>query len=83
MDVAESLAHDDAEPPRQRWRWLRFIARDKKALVGLILLTVMLAAAILAPLIAPYDPNDMEYDMIAGAVLGASRWAPTTSAATC
>ena len=66
MDIAHSLHSDPADATARRWRWLRFIARDKKALAGLILLAVMLAAALLAPVITPYDPNDMEYDMIAG-----------------
>ncbi len=44
--------------------------RDKKALVGLIVLSVLTAAAILAPWIVPYDPNAMIFDMI-----GAPSWA--------
>ncbi len=69
MAVAESLPHQDAKAVPRRWQWLRFIARDKKALVGLILLGLLLTAAILAPLITPYDPNAMDYDMI-----GAPSW---------
>src|ERR687891_490446 len=57
-------------PPARRGAWLRFIARDKKALVGLIVLTVLTLAAILAPVVAPYDPNEMMFDMI-----GAPTWA--------
>ena len=58
---------DEADlPPDRRGAWLRFIARDKKALVGLIVLSVLTLAAILAPLIAPYDPNAMMFDMIGG-----------------
>lgn len=56
--------------PVRRGVWLRFIARDKKALAGLIVLTVLILAAILAPVIAPYNPNDMLFDMI-----GAPSWA--------
>ncbi len=37
---------------------------DKKALSGLLLLTVFVTMAVLAPLIAPFDPNAMEYEMI-------------------
>ncbi len=40
------------------------IARDKKALVGAIVLVLFALAAITAPLIAPYDPNAMDYEMI-------------------
>ncbi len=53
--------------PRQQsrqWQWLRFVARDKKALVGLIVLTVLIVAAIFAPLVSPHDPNAMDYAMI-------------------
>jgi len=39
---------------RDAWRRL---LRNRLALVGLIIITIMLAMAILAPVIAPYDPN--------------------------
>ncbi len=59
-------------PPEQtqRWAWLRFIARDKKALVGMIVLAVLTLAAILAPFLTPYDPNAQDFAMI-----GAPSWA--------
>ena len=59
-------------PPEQtqRWAWLRFIARDKKALVGMIVLTVLTLAAIFAPFLTPYDPNAQDFAMI-----GAPSWA--------
>ncbi len=71
-DLIASAAFED-EPglaPVRRGAWLRFIARDKKALAGLIVLTVLALAALLAPLVAPYDPNAMMFDMI-----GAPSWA--------
>ena len=49
--------------------WARFGAlmlADKKALVGLVLLSIFVFAAVFGPLISPYDPNDMAYDMIMG-----------------
>ena len=49
-------------------RWSQFRAvmlADKKALVGAIILAVFAVAAILGPLIAPYDPNAMDYDFLA------------------
>jgi peptide/nickel transport system permease protein len=62
---AVPAAEDEAgAPPARRGAWLRFIARDKKALAGLIVLVVLSLAAVLAPVIAPYDPNAMLYDMI-------------------
>ncbi len=38
---------------------------DKKALVGTVILTVFVLAAIVGPLISPYDPNAMDYDFLA------------------
>jgi peptide/nickel transport system permease protein len=68
---ASAAALDDLEdPPRPRLAWLHFIARDKKALVGLIVLVVLALAGALAPLVAPYDPNAMMFDMI-----GSPSWA--------
>ncbi len=65
--LAAQIESDDAIRRSQR---LRYLLRDKKALIGLIVLTVLVVAAVLAPLISPYDPNDMDYDMI-----GAPDWA--------
>ena len=71
MQAADAtLIEEPAARPTQRWRWLRYLMRDKKALVGLIVLSVLTAAAILAPWIVPYDPNAMIFDMI-----GAPSWA--------
>ncbi len=37
MQAADAtLIEEPAAPPTQRWRWLRYLVRDKKALVGLI-----------------------------------------------
>ncbi|MFQ5973379.1 MAG: ABC transporter permease [Alphaproteobacteria bacterium] len=61
--VVEALEREEVgqQPGRA---WLRYLVRDKKALVGLIVLTVLVIAAILAPWIAPYDPNAMDFTMI-------------------
>jgi peptide/nickel transport system permease protein len=65
--IAAASFEDEADrAPIRRGAWLRFIARDKKALVGLIVLTVLALAAIFAPVVAPYDPNAMMFDMIGG-----------------
>ena len=49
-----------------RWSQFRAVMRtDRKALVGSAILLVFVVAAILGPLIAPYDPNDMAYDFLA------------------
>ncbi len=70
MGLLEATEGMLPEPPSRRWVWLRFIARDKKALIGLIVLTVLILAAIFAPILTPHDPNAQDYDMI-----GAPSWA--------
>jgi peptide/nickel transport system permease protein len=40
------------------------IRGDKKALFGGVVLGIFFAAALLAPLVAPYDPNFMDFDMM-------------------
>jgi peptide/nickel transport system permease protein len=54
-DVVPGLAHDGlADTPRgQAWRRLR---QRKSAMLGLIILVALLAIAILAPWLAPFDP---------------------------
>ena len=50
---------------RQDFTQLRkLVWRDKKALIGTVVLTIFLIAAILGSLIAPYDPNGMDFDMM-------------------
>ena len=44
--------------------FVRGLLRDRRALVGVIFLTVLTRAAVLAPLIAPHDPNAMDYMMM-------------------
>jgi peptide/nickel transport system permease protein len=69
--ITADLLDDEALPaPAGHRLWLRYLARDKKALAGLLVLTLLTLAALLAPLVAPYDPNEMAFDMI-----GAPSWA--------
>ena len=50
---------------RQGFTQLRkLVWRDKKALIGTVVLSIFLIAAILGSLIAPYDPNGMDFDMM-------------------
>jgi peptide/nickel transport system permease protein len=54
-------------PPRRRAGWAQFrtvVVRDKKALVGVVVLAVFAFAAIFGTLVAPYDPNAMDFDMM-------------------
>jgi hypothetical protein len=46
--AAAALDDETCDQPPRRGGWLRFIARDKKALAGLIVLTVLSVAALLA-----------------------------------
>jgi len=42
--------------------FFRLVARSKTGLFGLILFCVFVAVAILAPVLAPYDPAQQHYD---------------------
>ena len=70
MRALETLDDDALAAPARRQHWLRTLVRDRKALLGLIVLVVLSLAALLAPWITPYDPNEMMFDMI-----GAPSWA--------
>ncbi len=65
LDTAAALdsAEHELDRQRQAQRW-RYLLRDKKALIGLITLAVLVLAAIAAPWITPFDPNAMDYEMI-------------------
>jgi ABC-type dipeptide/oligopeptide/nickel transport system permease subunit len=41
---------------RQRWSLLRRVLRDRTSVLGLVIVTTLALVAILAPVIAPYDP---------------------------
>ncbi len=72
-DSADPIAtlEPDLPPAERRWpRWVAQLLRDRKAVFGLIVLTILAVCAVLAPVIVPYDPNAMDYDMI-----GAPSWA--------
>ncbi len=66
-DVVQDTSLDADESyrrPSYAQLWRRQLVRDKKALVGLIVLTTLIVSAILAPWITPYDPNDMDFMMM-------------------
>ncbi len=52
---SEALAQRAA--PRGRRRWWQRLARDRTGMLGFVLVVVVVLAALLAPLIAPHDPN--------------------------
>jgi peptide/nickel transport system permease protein len=49
---------------RQRRRLVNTLLRDKKALVGLLLLTIIVLGAVLAPFVTPYDPNAQDFGFL-------------------
>lgn len=55
---------NEIQTPPQRARWVRHLIRDRRALVGVIILLIFVTAAILAPLIAPHDPNAMAFGIM-------------------
>ena len=61
--AAHTGAGADIELPR-RASALRMVLRDRRAAAGCVFLAVLAVAAILAPWIAPYDPNAMEFMMM-------------------
>jgi peptide/nickel transport system permease protein len=58
-DTAASLA--DESPARRAWRRL---ARRKSAMFGLVVVVLLIALAVFAPLIAPYDPAQQAYAFV-------------------
>ncbi|MBS0126706.1 ABC transporter permease [Thetidibacter halocola] len=52
-------------PPRRRNRFRVVFSKDRKAQFGLVILGLFLLGALLAPVIAPYDPNAMTLNMMA------------------
>jgi peptide/nickel transport system permease protein len=63
----EALIDRFEAPPRRRAGWIQFrtvLLRDRKALFGVVVLAVFAVAAIAGPVIAPYDPNAMAFDMM-------------------
>jgi peptide/nickel transport system permease protein len=63
--VAETRIEDDV-PPVIRGQTLRYLMRDKKAVFGAVVLTILITAALLAPWIVPFDPEVMDFEMMEG-----------------
>jgi peptide/nickel transport system permease protein len=45
-------------------RALRYLRKDVKVIVGGIMLALLVLTALLAPVLAPYDPNAQEFDLL-------------------
>ena len=67
MNDTDASAISVGELPARRdtrSRWWIYLMRDKKAVVGLVVLVGLIVTAILANVIVPYDPNAMDFDML-------------------
>jgi peptide/nickel transport system permease protein len=62
--ASEGTVYGDIAAPKRRLRWTYYLWRDKKAFVGLIVLSIMVFVALFAPFISPYDPNAQEYGFL-------------------
>lgn len=63
VDRAESLVQTPASPPE--WRLiLGSLLRHRLGATGLVICTIVLLAALLAPWISPYNPTVSDYDAI-------------------
>ena len=61
---AQDSALEDSLRPSALRLWMSYLRRDKKALFGFIVLSVLLFGAVFAPWISPYDPNAMDFAMM-------------------
>ena len=59
LDRTGTRRIEDAWRP-QRFEALRSVLRDRSSLLGLVILVVVTVAAVFAPLIAPYDPAELD-----------------------
>ncbi|MDB4102343.1 ABC transporter permease [Planktomarina temperata] len=65
MSDSTIVSSASVTPGRQGFAQLRTLVwRDKKALTGSVVLTIFLLSAIFGNVISPYDPSDMEFDMM-------------------
>lgn len=63
IDLAESL---DAQQPADRGRdsALRVIRRNRRTLIGLVIVLFVILLAAAGPVLAPYDPTSANFDLI-------------------
>jgi len=55
---------ETTHPRASRSRLRTVLANDKKAIFGIVVLSLFVLGAILAPWLAPHDPNEMSMDMM-------------------
>ena len=56
--LTDELAQSSSVPPH------KLLLRDKRATLGLIILVIIVVAAIIAPLVTPFDPQSQEFGMM-------------------
>ena len=60
-EVAQCVG-EKVPPRRAEWKTIaRIFFRRKLAVAGLVIISVVVLMAIFAPLLAPYDPYEVEY----------------------
>ncbi len=67
MTATPLVEEAEALPPRRRGRARQFLAvvlRDRKAQFGFVVLAIFVLGAAFGPLVLPYDPNAMAFDMM-------------------
>ena len=52
------------ESPSARNSWWDYLLRDKKAVAGLVVFVILIVLAVFASVIAPYDPNGMDFELL-------------------
>ena len=64
VDISTPKLNAESKGRSASSRLYAVFARDRKSQFGILILTIFIISAILAPLIAPYDPNSMSLDMM-------------------
>ncbi|MFK7869324.1 MAG: ABC transporter permease [Roseobacter sp.] len=62
--MTQDIAEDTAPVTPKRSRFRAVFSKDRKAQFGIIILALFTIGAVFAPLIAPYDPNEMTLNMM-------------------
>ncbi len=62
--AVETVPAKVVRSPGEWQRAARYLRRDMKVILGFIILGLLLLTALLAPTLAPYDPNAQEYELL-------------------
>lgn len=64
LEPVVAVSAETHEPQKRQRSWLRVLRRDKRAAAGFGFLLLLTLAAVLAPIITPYDPTAMAFGMM-------------------